>query len=268
MTYKELEQRQFITKLITNKPISGCCIKCDRQFTYSSVKKFMRNRHNKLGKKHLWQTCPQCWLLINTKEDKNWIKKNSEAQKISQNKPEQLQKNRDGVRKSWNSDRRQRASQILKDKWKNDEAFAKKALNNLQNINNVKIGFGSGGLKGKYSNIYYDSALELSFILWCEYNKIKLKRYDLEPIEYSDEYGSIRKYYPDFIINSNDIVEIKGSGLWYRKNYERNILKFQAAKVFFDSYTIIFDGDDCVREYYKTARNIHNETYKKENNQI
>jgi hypothetical protein len=266
MIYEELEQRQFNTKLISNKTIIGHCIKCDMKFKYSSVKKFMRNRQNKLDKKHLWQTCAKCWLSINTREDENWIKKNSEAQKISQNKPKQLRKNRDAVRKSWDVKRRELASISLKEKWKNDEAFAKKSLQNLKNINNVKIGFGNGGLKGRYNNIYYDSALELSFILWCEYKKITLKRYDYDPIEYYDENGSPRKYYPDFIINTNDIVEIKGGGLWYRKNYERNILKSQAARIFFDSYIVIFDVDDCVRTFYKTARNIHNETYKKENN--
>jgi hypothetical protein len=226
----------------------------------------MKNRKDKLDKKSLWQTCQKCWLLTNTIEDPNWIKKNSEAQKISQNKPEQIQKNREGVRKSWNNERRIKASNLLKEKWKNDDAFATNALKNLNCHNNVKIGFGTGGLKGYYNQIYYDSALELSFILWCEYNNINIQRYSEEPIEYMDENKNIRKYYPDFIININDIVEIKGSGLWYRKNYQRNILKIEAAKKTFNSFIIIFDNDESVKKYYKTARKIHNETYKKENN--
>jgi len=266
MQYNELEKQQFETNRISNKPIYGFCVKCNAEFQYSSVKKFMRNRKNKLEKKHLWQTCGKCWLIINTKEDEQWIQKNSQSQKIAQNKPEQLQKNKDGVRKSWNSERRIKASEILKEKWKNDEAFAEKASKNLKTINNVKIGFGSGGLKGVYKNIYYDSALELSFILWCEEQNIEIKRYDLEPVKYIDETGIERKYYPDFIINKTEIVEIKGSGLWHRKNYERNILKIEEAKKRFDSYIVIFDNDKIVKKYYKTARNIHNETYKKENN--
>lgn len=266
MNYTELEKIQFNTKSISNVPISGYCTKCGTNFEYSSVKKFMRNRKNKLDKKHLWQTCGKCWLIINTKEDDKWIIKNSQSQKIAQNRPEQLQKNRNGVRRSWNYERRNLASSLLKEKWKNDEAFAKKAQNNLNNINNVKIGFGRGGLKGVYNNIYYDSALELSFVLWCKHENILVKRYDLDPVKYVDESGVDRKYYPDFIINQNDIVEIKGSGLWYRKNYERNILKIEAARQQFDSYTVIFDNDDAVKIFYQTARNIHNETYKKTNN--
>lgn len=268
ITFKELEEKKYNTKSISNYRLCGECVKCGNKFTYSSVKKFMRNRKNKEDKKNLWESCSKCWLIINTKEDNNWIIKNSQAQKIAQNKPEQLQKNRDGVRKSWNSKRRKNASKLMKKKWKNDEAFAKKAILNFKNINNVKIGFGSGGLKGKYNNIYYDSALEFSFILWCKEKNISIKRYDLDPVKYIDENNVERSYYPDFIINKNEVVEIKGSGLWYRKNYIRNIKKIEAAKKFFDAYIIILDKDESVKTYYKTARKIHNETYKKENHQI
>lgn len=264
ITFEDLKNQDYNTKLISNKKLCGTCKKCKQNFIYSQVKKFLRNRLNKPEKINLWETCQKCWLKINTCEDENWIKKNSNAQKIVQNTPEQLQKNRDGVRKSWDGERRKKASNLLKEKWKNDEAFARKSLSNL-NKNNVKIGFGNGGLKGFYNNIHYDSALELSFIIWCLNEKIKIKRYDRDGIVYTDENGVKRNYYPDFIINNNDIIEIKGSGLWYRKNYKRNILKSDAAKAKFDSYIVIFDKDEVVKKYYKTARNIHNETYKKEN---
>lgn len=265
ITFKDLKQRKYNTKSISNYKLCGICIKCGDKFTYSCVKKFMRNRKNKPHKQKLWESCARCWFIINTKEDKCWIKKNSEAQKVAQNKPEQLKKNRDGVRSSWDNNRRNNASKILKEKWKNDEAFAKKALSNLNSANNVKIGFGNGGLKGEYKNIYYDSALELSFILWCKENNIQIKRYDLDPVKYFDENDIERSYYPDFIINTNEIVEIKGSGLWHRKNYNRNTKKLKAAKKAFNSYIVIFDKDEVVKKYYRTARKIHNETYKKEN---
>lgn len=266
MTYTELEKRNFNTTLISNHPIEGNCVRCKQCFQYSSIKKFLRSRKDKSNKRKLWQTCPKCWYYINTREDPSWIKKNSESQKIAQNKPEQIQKNRDGVRKSWTTKRRKKASKLLKEKWKNDEAFAAKCLNNLKDVNNVKIGFGNGGLKGEYNKIYYDSALELSFILWCEKNNIKIRRYDRNPIKYIDENNISRNYYPDFIINENDIVEIKGSGLWYKKNYKRNILKIEAAKQTFENFIVLFDEDESIRTYYRTARKIHNETYKKENN--
>lgn len=266
ITFKEFQEREYNTKHISNIELTGKCVKCDKKFAYSQVKKFMRNRKSKEDKKDLWESCPNCWLRINTIEDKEWKRRNSEAQKIAQNKPEQKQKNKDGVRRSWTTERRKKASKILKEKWKNDEAFSETALKNLKDINNIKIGFGSGGLKGKYNNIYYDSALELSFILWCEKKNIRIQRYDRDPIEYIDEDGISRKYYPDFIINENDVIEVKGSGLWYRKNYERNILKSDKARESFDSYTVLFEKDTALKTYYKTARNLHNETYKKTNN--
>lgn len=265
MKYEDLKKRQFNTKSISNCSLEGVCARCNNEFKYSSVKKFMRNRKNKLHKKQLWQTCAKCWLVINTSEDKEWIKKNSEAQKVAQNKPSQIQKNRDGVRKSWDDKRRKKASALLKERWKNDEAFSKKALKNLS-CDNVKIGFGNGGLKGIYEEIYYDSGLELSFIIWCKHKNIFIKRYNKNPIEYTDENNKIRKYYPDFIINNNDVVEIKGSGLWYRKNFERNALKISAAKKEFSSFIVLFDKDEPVKKFYKMARKIHNETYKKESN--
>ena len=114
MKYTELEKKQFNTKLISNLPLSGCCTRCNKKFEYSCVKKFMRNRKDKLDKKSSWETCQKCWLVINTIDDPNWIKKNSEAQKISQNKPEQIKRNREGVRKSWSKDRRSKASDSLK----------------------------------------------------------------------------------------------------------------------------------------------------------
>lgn len=267
ITYKELENRKFNTKFISNKPINGHCIKCGVYFEYSHVKKFLKTRSNKLNKKYLWQSCQKCWHYINTGEDQEWVKNNSKIQKTIQNTPEQLQKNRIGVRNSWTKQRRKRASQLLKKRWKNNKIFKEKALNNLSHDDNqAKIGFGCGGLKGKYKNIKYDSALELSFILWCEYKKILIKRYNYDPIQYLDENGLLRKYYPDFIINENDIVEIKGAGLWYRKNYERNIKKIEAAKKIYSSYIIIFETDESLKTFYKLARKIHNETYKKNYN--
>jgi hypothetical protein len=264
ITFKKLQQKNFDTYQISNIPLIGKCKKCKIKYQYSNVKKFLRNRRNKTEIKHLWNTCQKCWLIINTSESPDWIKKNSNAQKIAQNKPETLQKNRDGVRKSWTKKRRKSASDILKNKWKNDAIFRNKALLNLNSdIDRVKIGFGNGGLKGEYKGIKYDSGLELSFILWCEQNNIPIKRYDLSPVSYKDENEIERNYYPDFVINNGEIIEIKGHGLWYSKNYERNILKRDAAKRVFPNFQIIFDYHKTVKTYYKTARKIHNETYKK-----
>ena len=44
--------------------------------------------------------CPKCVMLMVGK-DKEWLKGNSDAQKISQAAPKQRQKNSDGVAKFW-----------------------------------------------------------------------------------------------------------------------------------------------------------------------
>lgn len=277
ITYEKFESNDFCTKGISNHKLIGSCDKCNCKFEYSAVKKFMRNRKNKEDKKHLWNTCQKCWLKINTSEDEKWIEKNSQAQLIAQNKPEQKIKNALAVSKSWTKERKEKMSDWVKDRWKNDEKFAKQALKNISWTDGkdidlfnrvMKMSAGSGGLKGDYKEINYDSALELSYILWCFDNNIPIKRYDLPPIEYIAEDGVKRKYFPDFIINSNTIVEIKGKGLFYSKNYERNLKKIKALKEQKLKYVILFSDDDVLKLNYKKARRLHYANKKEENNSI
>lgn len=265
ITYEDLKLRKFDKFKISNYKLIGICCRCNKEFEYSAVKNFLQSRLNNTKQKHNWQTCSKCWLKINTVENPKWIEKNRQAQLIAQNKPEQKKKNAQGVSKSWNKTRREKASKLLKEKWKEKE-FANKALKNLQwtQTNNQKFykilkkSIGSGGLKGYYHNIYYDSALELSYLFWCFDNHIKVKRYNLDPIEYV--FNNKKKlYFPDFIENDCTIVEIKGLGLYYHKNYYQNIAKIEAAKNYFDSYKVLFANDLILKTNYKKARNWHHE---------
>lgn len=281
ITLKELELRNYDYKSISNyKLIGGLCIKCGCDYSYSKVKKFLATRKNCLEKKHLWNSCRKCWLIIQTSENKEWIEKNRVSQLIAQNKPEQKRKNAEGVSKSWNKDRKNKASQFLKDRWKNDEQFKIKALLNI-NWTSVKDdryekimskSIFCGGLKGIYKNIRYDSALELSYILWCEENNISIKRYDLDFIEYLDEKNKKRCYIPDFIINNNTIIEIKGFGIYFFKNFKRSLLKLKVLKDWCFSkgikYKILLDNDKILVKNYKKARKIHHENNKKETNSL
>lgn len=275
ISFSDFEKRDYNTSGISNvKLVGGKCLKCGCNYNYSNIKKFMGSRKFNEGKKHLWNTCSKCWLRIQTGENPEWILKNSESQKISQNKPEQKIKNAEGVSRSWTSDRKKEASLLLKSRWDNDPDFCDKALKNLAwtQTNNelrekiIKKSFGIGGLKGMYNNIFYDSALELSYILWCEEYQIKIVRYDLDPIDYIDENGKIRKYFPDFIINNDTVVEIKGKGLYYKRNYERNIQKFESAKKFFNKYLMILGDDKILRRHYRKARTIHHASKNKKTN--
>lgn len=250
------------TKLVIEK-----CVRCNCTYEYSSVKNFMHNRKLYPHKVKLWGTCRWCWLKVQTGESEEWRANNSRSQLIAQNKPEQKKKNAEGVSKSWDKDRKQKASEYLKNKWRTNPEFKTKVLKNLAwtqiagetRDQIIRQSFGTGGLKGIYKNIYYDSALELSYILWCEDNCIEIKNYDLDPIDYLDENDKPRKYFPDFIIDKTTIVEIKGYGLYYRKNFERNIRKINAAKSYFDKYIILLERDKVLQKNYRKARKIHHE---------
>lgn len=271
ITLKDLEKINYNQSGISNsKLIDGLCVKCGNSFEYCSVKHFLKNRRN-VDDKSLWNSCQRCWFIIRTRENEEWVEKNRQAQLISQNKPEQKKKNAEGVSKSWTEERKKKNSELLKNRWKNDPVFAEKAMKNISWTRTadedrfrslMKKSVGCGGLKGIYKNINYDSALELSFILWCEHNNILIKRYDLEPLQYFDECGVTRRYFPDFIINGDEIIEIKGYGIFYIKNYERNIIKIETLKKSGKKYRIYFSNDICVKKFYNIARRLHHENKK------
>lgn len=250
---------------LSNKPIKDKCIKCHNSFKYKKLKKFLRNRINLPFSE--WCQCQKCFLKHRTGDNPEWMRKNKESQLISQNKPEIKKKNSLGVSKSWTPERKKKASDDLKERWKNDIKFANKAKSNLKyDTNHIKKSFGLGGLKGIYKNIYYDSALELSYLLWCENSNIPIKRYDKDPISYIFQ-NKTRLYFPDFIINDKIIIEIKGKGLYFAKNKERNLEKTkEAKKIFGDQFLIIFDQDKEIKTNYKKARKLHYEIKEKDNN--
>lgn len=271
----ELKNNDYNQKGVSNCKLYGICVNCNSNFIYSKVKKFLASRKKSLDKKNQWDTCQKCWLKIKTVNNPLWIEGNRKAQLIAQNKPEQKRKNADGVSKSWTDDRKKKESDKLKEKWRDDEAFKKVALFNISWTNPdhpnhkqmIQKTLGTGGLSGCCNGIKYDSALELSYIFYCDDNNIDIKRYDLPPIEYLDEHNKKRYYIPDFIINNNIIVEIKGKGLYYNRNFLRINIKLEALKKWClnNKYEALFliEGDDILKRNYKKARKLHHETKKK-----
>jgi len=88
---------------------------------------------------------------------------------------------------------------------------------------------GSGnGWQGWYKKMYFSSILEMSFMVYCEENNVEFELTSSKKefkISYEFE-GSIRNYFPDFIINNGVLVEIKPSKLISTKINEA---KFEAA---------------------------------------
>lgn len=59
-----------------------------------------------------------------------------------------------------------------------------------------------------YNGIHFDSSWELAFYIYCIDNNIQIIR---EPFTIEYEYnGHIHSYYPDFLINNELLIEIKG----------------------------------------------------------
>jgi hypothetical protein len=68
---------------------------------------------------------------------------------------------------------------------------------------------GSGwGRSGWYNGIWCDSSWELAFVLYCQDKEIPLER-SKEKRTYSFQ-GTVKNYFPDFLIGGEKIVEIKG----------------------------------------------------------
>lgn len=89
--------------------------------------------------------------------------------------------------------------------------ISEKAKGNTNWVNSLgKTGFGK---RGYYKGIHCDSTYELAFIIYCLDHNINIKRCDLV---FKYIYNNAEhKYYPDFIIDDNLIIEIKG--FWQQK---------------------------------------------------
>lgn len=59
-----------------------------------------------------------------------------------------------------------------------------------------------------YNGIHFDSSWELAFYIYCIDNDIPIER---EPFSIEYEYnGHVHSYYPDFLVNNELLIEIKG----------------------------------------------------------
>jgi len=246
ITLAELTNRDYCMKGISRyKLTEGMCKKCNSVIEYLDVRKFLRSRKKHEDLKKDWNTCKKCWSRIAVYDNEEWLINNSEAQKISQNNPETKNKNRQGVSRSWTEKRKKKHRELMYDRWKSGV---------YKNANN-------GGHKGVYNGVVYESWSELAFIISCIENNIPIRRFDDEGITYKYN-GRKKVYIPDFIINNDTAVEIKGPAPWYYKNYEQNQKKFEAAKKTLKRYAVIFDTDEFIKQNYNRARRIGHEIEK------
>lgn len=211
--------------------------------------------------------CSNCINKVVANTDK-WKKTNSEAQLIAQNKPEVKEKNRkaqlerfrdpkvikrhsEASVKMWkNPEYRKKMERIAKEKWKNPE-YARKVIQNSK----------SGGLKGFYKELYYDSGYELAWLMILE-SKGKLsnvKRANIY-IEYKNTNNKTSHYYPDFILDEKYLIEIKGYGPWVDKSNVSK--KNEAAKLWCKENNMryrLIEFKDIGNHWYRKAKQEHKE---------
>ncbi len=190
--------------------------------------------------------CSKC-IEREVSKTNEWKNTNSIAQLIAQNKPEQVEKNKqaqierfknpearikasEASKKNWeNSEYREKLVKIAQDKWKNPE-YAKNVIEKSRNSQKC----------GMYKEVYYNSSYELAFLL-----KIEEERGDLNCIKRPDFYISYKKtnnkpgcYYPDFILDDNFLIEVKGYAPWI--DLENLLRKNRAAKLWCKSKNLKF----------------------------
>lgn len=202
-----------------------------------------------VNRKYQVPVCDECYKTQYS-YDEEWRQNNSKAQLIAQNNPKTIAKQRA-------SQKKRHAQPGMKEKYRKiglklweDKNYRKKVIKNS-----------SITMSGIYKKIEYQSSYELAFIMWNLEQGNDIKRFDLEGIPYLWE-GKEHRYYSDFIVNENKIVEDKGKGSIYNKHKELCATKNKALKVWCRSNSfydrLVFDTD-LSKDLIKKARKWHKE---------
>lgn len=125
-------------------------------------------------------------------------------------------------------------SRIMKETWKNPENYKSLSERNSKAVETAML----NGNFNPYSNclhgwfqskkfstkFYYQSSYELKFLEFCEKSpNITFLEKSKFIIPYVDKDGKKRKYFPDFLVNKNILVEIKPRSMLEYNNNENKI---------------------------------------------
>ena len=219
--------KEFLPSLRTKKKIRFVCQECNNEDVMAINSMHLRKI---CGIKPI---CKRCSLKYATSSD-IWREHNSKAQLIAQNRPEVIKKQRDAQLR------------LIK----SDPLYAEKRCSKS---------YISGIIRG----FRFDSSWELYFLVhcWNDDKILDIQRYN-GYIDYFDNSGVKRKYYPDFVVTYSSgkkrVIEIKGS-----KKYNNFHEKFNAARAKLDllymvveesdlaSYGIHFRRESYLKNFYK-----------------
>ena len=213
----------FFDIIKSKKLIRFICDICgdESEMTLNSMK-----RRKICGTKKI---CKKCALKYALSSDL-WVKNNSGAQFIAQNRPDVLEKQR-------------LAQNNLMER---DPLYCEKRRSKSY-------------VSGEINGMHFDSSWELFFIVYC------LERKDLEYIKryngyllYKDDNGVDRRYFPDFILKIKDhpeqIIEIKG-----RVNNRCCDIKCDVANNVFGERYMMYDE----KSLYSIGLRVRSEIYQK-----
>lgn len=260
----------YLNDLNTHTPtkihiVSNCSL-CGRCYTMLVIKFLGRTYENN-------NLCQTHYVSSVCKTD-IWKRKNSDSQRIAQNKKETKEKQilaqkrrfsneetrelyRRNAKALWeNIDYRRKVSSGNRQKWEDAEY--------VERVTSKSHGAYRSNYQGYYEGLRYQSLSELSFILWAKDNEHKIKRFDLPGIPWEDENQVRRLYFPDYIINDTTIVEVKSGHKCYGldPNNVKIVQEKYNALVRFCNDThysprLVFLADLKDRNLIKRAKSIH-----------
>jgi hypothetical protein len=120
--------------------------------------------------------------------------------------------------------------------------------------------------RGTYKNLSYESCLEFALLLHCEELGLRVRNFDLDPIDYYDPTrDQNRKYYPDYIVEDFLICEVKWLGFVWKKKKAEIRSKRQALEYFCcanPKYASLFVTNNMIKKrFVHLAKKLHEEKY-------
>lgn len=201
-----------------------CCKSCYKSFVgYKSGKSRRLNKIERKATRAPYGTwkCERCNLIFETRvqlfthnHEVHPVPKGQAWNKgLTKETDERVAKN---SKHSLESFQKTIANGYINPTWKPEYWTLERREERKQNAIKRKIGgyhkHGGKGKRGWYKGFWCDSSWELAYVIYNLDHNIEFSR-NKQGFEYIFE-GTIKKYYPDFILNDGTYVEIKG---WYDK---------------------------------------------------